>query len=275
MRVAETVVVRGFLVFVGHCGYSKGVGTVPVPGIVMPTHLPVVSAAAKKSPHPTHVLVWHDIVPDGKKIVWFDTGVDEFARQLDRLEDAGAVPTPVDALYEYLRTGQNPPPVRAVVLCFDDNTRGIYDYAFPELARRGYPFAVSAHTKYIGVRTGKDHCTWEQLREMEVSGSARIVSQTHTHPPDLRALSDAALRREMWESKIRQEENLARTTRFLTYPSGKWDRRVAVAAAEAGYRLGLTEDHGSAESSPHLLGLRRWSTHKRFAEAVAQIRKVR
>jgi peptidoglycan/xylan/chitin deacetylase (PgdA/CDA1 family) len=235
--------------------------------------LPAIAPSAKTARRATHVLVWHDLVPDGQKIVWFDTGIDEFARQLDMLDDAGAIPTTLDALYEYLRTGQNPLPARAVVFCFDDNTRGIYEHAFPELTRRGYPFVVSAHTKYVGVRTGKDHGTWENLREMEESGLARIVSQTHTHPPDLRKLSDDALRREMWESKIRHEENLGRTTRFVTYPSGKWDRRVAEAAAEAGYRLGLTEDHGSAESSPHLLGLHRWSTHKRFAEAVRAVRK--
>ncbi|MBC8135379.1 MAG: polysaccharide deacetylase family protein [Fibrella sp.] len=239
----------------------------------MPSILPVVSPAAKKSRRSTHVLVWHDIVPEGKKIVWFDTGVDEFARQLDQLEDAGAVPTSLDIFYDYLCTGQKPLSPHAVVLCFDDNTRGIYDYAFPELTRRDHPFVVSAHTKYVGVRTGKDHCTWDNLREMEDSGLARIVSQTHTHPPDLRKLSDMALRREMWESKIRHEENMGRTARFLTYPSGKWDRRVAEAAAESGYRLGLTEDHGSAESSPHLLGLHRWSTHKRFSEAVVAIRR--
>ncbi len=237
----------------------------------MPKTLPTVSSRAKSAR--THFLVWHDIVPDGQKLVWFDTGVEELARQLDALEKAGAVPVSLDIAYDHLATGRPLPDARNVVLCFDDNTTGIYEYAFPELTRRGYPFAVSAHTRYVGVRTGKDHCTWEQLREMEGSGLARIVSQTHTHPPDLRTLGSSTLRREMWESKIRHEENMGRTARFVTYPSGKWDRRVAEAAAEAGYRLGLTEDHGSAESSPHLLGLHRWSTHKRFAEAVAAVRR--
>ena len=37
------------------------------------------------------------------------------------------------------------------------------------------------------------------------------------------------------------------------------------------YRLGLTEDHGYAETSPHLLGLKRYSTHRRFAEAVRAV----
>jgi len=235
----------------------------------MPT-LPAISPVAKNTR--THFIVWHDLVLPGKKQVWFDTEITEFKRQLDALESAGAEPVSLDGVCEHLRTGRKLSARRPVVLCFDDNTAGIFEQAFPELLRRGYPFAVSAHTKYVGVTTGKAHNSWQQLRAMEKSGLARIVSQTHTHPPDLRTLTDAALQREMWESKIRHEEFMGRTARFLTYPSGKWDARVAEAAHEAGYRLALTEDHGAAEESPHLLGIHRWSSHKRFAEAVRAIR---
>ena len=123
------------------------------------------------------------------------------------------------------------------------------------------------------MRTGKEHNTWEQLRRIE-RGGARVASQTHTHPPDLRRLPDAALAREMATAKTRMDEEMGRPTRFVTYPSGKWDRRVALAARAAGYQLGLTEDRGSAESSPHLLGLHRYSTHRRFDEAVRVIART-
>jgi peptidoglycan/xylan/chitin deacetylase (PgdA/CDA1 family) len=162
----------------------------------------------------------------------------------------------------------------ALVLCFDDNTRGIFDHAYPRLARRGWPFVVGAHTAYVGVRTGKDHNTWAQLRQMEQRGRARVVSQTHTHPEDLRTLSEAALAREMTESRRRMDGQMGRQTRFVIYPSGHWDRRVAVAASAAGYRLGLTEDRGPAETSPHLLGLRRYSSHRRFDEALGVIARA-
>lgn len=235
--------------------------------------LPAVSAAARAraSRHPVTVMVWHDIVP-ASKLVWFDTTAREFDTQLAKLARAGARPISLTALYRYLATGSPVPPAGAVVLCFDDNTQGIFDYAYPRLRKRGWPFVVSAHTKYVGVTTGKAHCDWNELRTL-ARGGAQIVSQTHTHPPDLRALNDSALAQEMALSRQIMAREMGAAPLFVTYPSGKWDRRVALAAAAAGYRLGLTEDRGPAETSSHLLGLHRYSTHKRLDEALAAIRR--
>ncbi len=241
-----------------------------------PNTLPTVCASARRDAvqgRAIHVLVWHDIVP-ATKLVWFDTTIREFEAQMARLDDAGGRPIALDDLYSYLATGTPAPPPGACVLCFDDNTVGIYDHAFPLLTSRGWPFAVSAHTKYVGVRTGKSHCTYDQLAEMERGGAVRVVSQTHTHPPDLRRLPPPALRRDLWESKVRLEDALGHTVRFVTYPSGKWDNRVAVAARDAGYRMALTEDHGASQTSPHLLGLHRWSTHRRWGEALAAVARA-
>jgi len=138
------------------------------------------------------------------------------------------------------------------------------------MARRGWPFAVSAHTKYVGVATSKVHNGWDELRAM-ARGGARIVCQTHTHPPDLRLLKDPALQKDLSFSRQIMARELGAPPDFLTYPSGKWDRRVALAASAAGYRLALTEDQGSAETSPHLLGIHRYSTHRRWEEVVEAV----
>lgn len=237
------------------------------------TPLPTIHPAAKRqgAAHPVTLLVWHDIVP-AQKLVWFDTTIAEFDTQIRTLLQSGAKPITLNALYTYLSTGAPAPPPGAVVLCFDDNTVGIHDYAAPRLKSRGWPFAVSAHTAYIGVRTSKDHNTYAMLQEMEKQGAV-IVSQTHTHPPDLTQLKEEALRREFTESRRRMETGLSHSVRFITYPAGKWDRRVALAAGAAGYQMGLTEDRGAAESSPSLLGVNRYSTHRRWSEAIQAIRR--
>lgn len=228
----------------------------------------MIHAQARRLPRTT-LLVWHDVVSQ-EKLVWFDTTVTEFRAQLTQLEKAGAKPVSLVALEHWLTTGTKPPPRGAVVLCFDDNTAGIYEHAFPELRKRGWPFVVCAHTAFVGVSTGKAHCTWEQLQEL-AQGGATIVSQTHSHPPDLRMLSASKLEKEMALSKASMKKHLGLVPRYVTYPSGKWDARVAQAAQRAGYVLGLTEDFGHAERSPHLLGLNRFSTHRRWKEALVAI----
>lgn len=238
----------------------------------MPPPFSPIHPAARRSARtaPVTLLVWHDLVASQKQ-VWFDTTTTQFDAQLGQLARAGARPLALDTLYTFLATGRLAPPPGSVVLCFDDNTRGIFEHAFPRLTGRGWPFVVSAHTAFVGVTTGKQHNTWEQLRTMERRGRARVVSQTHTHPPDLRTLSKALLAREMSTARAMMDRQMGRPTRFVTYPSGKWDARVAHAAQAAGYVLGLTEDKGAAETSPHLLGLHRYSTHKRFDEALRAV----
>lgn len=224
--------------------------------------------------HGVTVMVWHDLVPTFQdKLVWFDTPVPLFDAQLSRIVRAGARPISLDALYAYLAHGTPLPPPGAVVFCFDDNTVGIHDFAAPRMRDRGWPWALSAHTAYVGVTTSKTHNTFDALRKMESDMGATIVSQTHTHPPDLRTFSDTALAREMQKSKRILEAELRHPVKYLTYPSGHWDTRVAAAAQRAGYLLGLTEDNGYAETSPHLLGIHRFSTHRRFEEAIAAIKR--
>ena len=241
--------------------------------------LPPISLSARQRAARSGVtlMVWHDLVPtESDKLVWFDTPVAQFESQIARILRAGAKPISLDALNAYLTHGTPAPPPGAVVLCFDDNTVGIRDFAAPRLHAHGWPWALSAHTKYIGITTGKAHNTYDALREMERSLGATVVSQTHTHPPDLRTFSDAALDREMQTAKRLLETNLGHPVRYVTYPSGHWDDRVAHAAQRAGYQLAFTEDHGYAETSPHRLGIRRFSTHKRFDEAAQAIaRSVR
>ena len=231
--------------------------------------LPTIHPNARKSPR-TLFLVWHDIV-QSEKLVWFDTTLAEFRAQLTALEKARARPAALATVERWLTTGQNPPPEKSVVLCFDDNTQGIFDFAFPELQKRGWPFMVSVHTAFVGVRTGKEHCGWDDLKAM-AQGGATIASQTHSHPPDLRNFSDAKLIKEFALSKASMAKRLGIVPRYVTYPSGKWDTRVAEAAHAAGYTLGFTEDFGLAENSPHCLGINRYSTHRRWSEALATLR---
>lgn len=232
------------------------------------------SAAAPPLPgvHPkarrdfTAILMWHDVVAKEKE-VWFDVTVRELEAQFGEIKCSGLTPVTLDALANHLENGK-PITRGAVVLTFDDNNLGLYRHLYPLLRRYRWPAVLFVHTAYVGKPTGKPHCTWEQLREMERSGLVKVYPHTHSHPEDLRKLPDAQLTKELVLSRRSVEKHLGGTRPYLSYSNGFYNDRVARAAAKAGYRLAITEDWGAAQRSRNLLMLQRYSMHKRASQAI-------
>jgi biofilm PGA synthesis lipoprotein PgaB len=215
------------------------------------------------------VLMWHDVVERHKE-VWFDTTVAELEAQFRTIKRLKLNPVTMEALADHLELGKAIAP-RAVVLTFDDNNLGLYQRLWPMLKRFQFPASLFVHTGFVGKTTGKPHCTWDQLREMEKSGLVRVYPHTVTHPADLRTLKDAALDREFLGSRQAVEREMHAPRPVLSYANGFYDDRVARAAKRAGYRLAITEDHGSAESSRNLMMVHRYSMHRRSAQALQEV----
>ncbi len=228
--------------------------------------LPPVHRAAKGSY--SSILMWHDVVAK-KKDVWFDITAAELRAQFSRIRDADLKPITMDALADHLEKG-SPVPPGAVVLTFDDNNLGLYRHLFPLLREFRWPATLFVHTDYVGVRTGKDHCTWEQLREMEQSGWVKVYPHTASHPADLRKVSEKQLRRELVDARRWMEQRLGGKRPYFAYSEGHYDARVARAVLAAGYRLAITEDHGPAQRSPNLMMVQRWSMHSRPDQAIRE-----
>ena len=191
------------------------------------------------------VLMYHDVTD--RPAVYFDTTVADFRRQMEQLRDSGARVVSLEAVYDHLRLGE-PLPGPAVALTFDDGYLGQYRHAYPILKEFGFPATFFVHTGTVGRTTGKPHMTWEQLRVVEASGLVRVESHTVTHPEDLRLLSDADLRWELAESKQVLEREMARRVRFLAYPVGNADGRVARFARDFGYEMAFTMGPGRTAS---------------------------
>jgi peptidoglycan/xylan/chitin deacetylase (PgdA/CDA1 family) len=139
---------------------------------------------------------------------------------------------------------------RVVAVTFDDNYRSVLELAKPILDRYGYPGTLYVPTDWpsdprpmrwpgIDRWLGTPHeremesLEWEELRELAADGW-EIGSHTCSHP-HLPELHDAALARELRDSKTRIEEELRRPCTSLAYPYGEADARVAAATAQAGY----------------------------------------
>jgi peptidoglycan/xylan/chitin deacetylase (PgdA/CDA1 family) len=189
------------------------------------------------------VLMYHDVTDHPS--VYFDTNPKAFRKQLQQLKDVGANVVPLADVYEHFKTG-TPLPEKAVVLTFDDGYLGHYQNAYPLLKKFNYPATFFVHTGFVGVNTAREHMTWEQLKELDGSGLISVASHTVTHPEDLRKLDDATVEKELNDSKKALEEKLGRKMRFLAYPVGNADDRVARMAQEAGYEMAVTMGPGWA-----------------------------
>lgn len=214
----------------------------------------------------TTVMMWHDVV-EKRKEVWFDTTVAELEDQFRRIKQRGLTPVTMEQLADHLEKGA-PLAKGAVVLTFDDNNLGLYRYVYPLLKRYRWPAVFFVHTGFVGVKTSKDHCTWDQLKEMEARGLVRVFPHTVTHPADLRLLKDPQVLKEMTVSRQSLEKRLGGSRPYFCYSNGFYDERVARLAKRAGYRLAITEDWGPAERSPNLMMVRRYSMHKRADQAI-------
>ncbi len=210
-------------------------------------------------------IMYHDVVA-GAKEVWFDTTVAELRQHFEAIKAAGVTPISMEQLYQHLRNG-SPLPDKAILLTFDDAYLGLYDNAYPMLKEYNYPAAYFVQTAFVGVPTSKDHFTWDQMREMDASGLIEFGGHTLTHPPDLRALDDETLERELVDSKLKLEQELGHEIPDFAYTTGHRDERVKAATAAAGYRMAFTMDRGFTGQSPNLLEVRRFDQF-RIQEAI-------
>jgi peptidoglycan/xylan/chitin deacetylase (PgdA/CDA1 family) len=146
---------------------------------------------------------------------------------------------------------------RTVAITFDDAYRSVIERALPLLSRHGAPATVFAPTALVGdggraswsalsrwagtdFEAELDCMSWNDLRALAAAGW-EIGSHSQTHPP-LTGLGDAALEAELSGSRAACEEALQRPCTSLAYPFGAHDRRVAAAAAAAGYEAAVILD---------------------------------
>ena len=139
---------------------------------------------------------------------------------------------------------------KTVAVTFDDAYRSVIRLALPILAEYGLPGTVFAPTAYIGADRpmrwpgidrwhGTFHeselipCSWPELEQL-VGAGWEVGSHTRTHPR-LPELTDDELMTELSESRRECEQHLAVPCRSIAYPYGAANRRVAEAAADAGY----------------------------------------
>jgi len=182
---------------------------------------------------PTAFLMYHELTVPGRTPCETSPGylryaveAGAFAAQLDWLRDANFIGASVG---EALANGLDAP--RQVVLTFDDGCETDVEIAAPLLAARGFGATFFVVTDWVGTRRG--FMSSSQLRRLADDGF-EVGSHSCSHA-FLSQVSAAALRRELVDSKHVLEDMSGSAVRHLSCPGGRWSRKVAAVARDAGY----------------------------------------
>ena len=138
-----------------------------------------------------------------------------------------------------------------VAMTFDDGSETDLTTAATVLKERGFSATFYATAGFIGT---KGYMSSAQLRQLSERGF-EIGSHSMTHQY-LSDLDDAGLHEEIFDSKARLEEMTGKPIHHFSCPGGRYDRRVATAAHEAGYMTVATSRAraNSRSSDPYALG---------------------
>ena len=189
--------------------------------------------------------------------------VGRFRRQMLALRRLGVRVISMSQAEAALR-GVAPMPERAVVLSFDDGCESFHEHALPILADLGYPSIVYAIAGLAGGTASwlatQGHPTpplmsFARLREIAACG-VEIGSHALSHVPLADRPPDDQLQ-ELQASRERLQQELGMAVPHVCYPYGSHSSTTLEAAAQAGYRTGVTCQRGAATRGFDLLALPR------------------
>lgn len=210
--------------------------------------LPVTASAQVSSTQtmtavPTHAVVFMYHRFGDARYPSTNVTLDDFDAQLNWLAvhhyQVWALPKIVD----YLEAGRSIPD-HVVAITIDDAYQTVYEYAYPRLKARGWPFTVFVETDAVDQRL-PDFMTWDELREMQQHG-ANFGDHTmdHAHLPfrkkretDL-AWADR-VRKDILGAQARLQAELGSSTnsnpKLFAYPYGEYDQDLAELVTGLGY----------------------------------------
>jgi len=169
-----------------------------------------------------------------------------FARQIERLARTGYTTLTLAELRACL-TGVRRPARNEIAITFDDGYRALRDHAFPVLAAHGFTATCFVVTAYAGKLNRWDvayggrrfaHLAWRDMRRWQSRGIA-FASHTATHPR-LTWLPDAAVSRELAQSRADLLAALDVDCYALSWPFGAHAQRERVIAQREGYDVSFT-----------------------------------
>jgi peptidoglycan/xylan/chitin deacetylase (PgdA/CDA1 family) len=128
---------------------------------------------------------------------------------------------------------------------FDDGHISNFDYALPILQSRNMKARFFITVGWTGQRPR--YMGWPELRQLHESGQA-IGAHGWTHTL-LTHCTEKDMKRELGDARLTLEDKLGSSVTTMSLPGGRYNRRVQLACAEAGYTQVYTSEP-RAESLP-------------------------
>ena len=181
------------------------------------------------------VLMYHFIVPESEAgNTSLLLGVKKFHMQMWFLKTFGFRLISLDEFYA-IKTGDQKPRGREVVVTFDDGDETYLYNALPILERYQIPSVNFVVWDYMEKEEQKS-INLQELKQLSQYPLVTIGSQDLSNP-NLREVSREQARAEIFLSKEKLEKALNRRIDYFAYPIGSFDESIMALVQEAGYRL--------------------------------------
>lgn len=160
------------------------------------------------------VIMYHSILKDSSLQGRYVVSPSQLENDLKYLSENGYTAITVADLLAYVDEGI-PLPEKPVMLTFDDGYYNNYLYAFPLMQKYGFKMVLSVIGKFSDDFSNTadenayySHCTWDQLREMELSGYVEV--QNHSFDMHSTDKGRNGTKKNSWESVENYKEILSK-----------------------------------------------------------------
>ncbi|HJZ37979.1 MAG TPA: polysaccharide deacetylase family protein [Solirubrobacterales bacterium] len=188
---------------------------------------------------PVPILEYHDLgkPPEGEPYPELFVGRDDFAKQMDWLEERGYEAVTLEQVQEaWYHEGTLPP--KPIVLSFDDGYRPQFTFALPTLKKHGWAGVLNLKAE------GSD--LYESNVKAMIAAGWELAAHT-IHHLNLTELGPEEVEEEVAGSREILRKEYGVPVDNFCYPSGDFDESVVEAVEEAGYTGATTEVSGFAE----------------------------
>jgi peptidoglycan/xylan/chitin deacetylase (PgdA/CDA1 family) len=187
------------------------------------------------------VLMYHSVNPvPNDSIKSLIVSPRTFERQMRFLRDHHYNVITVEALARLIKTNSKIPP-KTVAVTFDDGYKDNYTYAFPVLKKYAIPATIFIIIDEVGrpltkeLKAGDARLSWQEIHQMQSSGLVDFGSHTFGAEPLVDKRSDAALKKEIVDSRAALGERLGRQVAIFSYPGGLFNDKIKTIVMNAGY----------------------------------------